>query len=117
MNSFSHNATKQPDTPQKSCSIVQDFQRVSVHPGKLYDIEFRDVTVRYQIKFLKIVTFFILIRWFLSLLLKKGVEVIVFVSLSVRLFQTRGPREDIADLVALRYIFGSMKLFSLCLIG
>ena len=25
MNSISHNATKQPDTPQKSCSIVQDF--------------------------------------------------------------------------------------------
>ena len=57
MNSFSHNATKQPDTPQKSCSIVQDFQRVSVHPGKLYDIEFRDVIVRYQIKFLKIVCY------------------------------------------------------------
>ena len=43
MNSISDNATKQPDTPQKSCSFVQDFQRVSDHPGKLYDKEFSDI--------------------------------------------------------------------------
>ena len=35
---------------------------------------------------------------------KSGVEVIVSVSLSVRLFQRRGPREDIANFLALKYI-------------
>ena len=43
----------------------------------------------------------------------KWVEVIAFVSLSVRLFQRRGPREDTANLIALNYILGSMKLLSL----
>ena len=66
--------------------------------------------VRHRKKFLEIVMFLILIRWFLSFLLKNEVEVIVFVSLSVRLFQRRGSREDIANLVALNYISGSMKL-------
>ena len=66
--------------------------------------------VRHRKKFLEIVMFLILIRWFLSFLLKNGVEVIVFVSLSVRLFQRRGSREDMANLVDLKYISGSMKL-------
>ena len=35
---------------------------------------------------------------------KSGVEVIVSVSLSVRLFQRRGPHEDIANFLALKYI-------------
>ena len=43
----------------------------------------------------------------------KWVEVIAFVSLSVRLFQRRGPREDTANLIVLNYILGSMKLLSL----
>ena len=34
--------------------------------------------------------------------LKSVVEVIVFVSLSVRLFQRRAPREDVATLAALK---------------
>ena len=86
--------------------------------GKLCDKELRDVIVRYLIKSIKrkFVIFFILIRWFLTFLLKSGVEDIAFVYLSVRLFQRRGPRKDIANVVALKYIFGSMKLFSLCLV-
>ena len=43
----------------------------------------------------------------------KWVEVIAFVSLSVRLFQRRGAREDTTNLIALNYILGSMKLLSL----
>ena len=61
--------------------------------------------------------FLTLIRWFLTFLLKSEVEVIVFVSLSVRLFQRCGPREDIANLVALKYNLVSMNLFSLCIVG
>ena len=49
MNSISHNATKQLDTLQKSY--------MSDHSGKLYNKEFRDVIVRYQMKFLKIVCY------------------------------------------------------------
>ena len=68
-------------------ALYKILKRVSEHPGKLCDKEFRDVIVWCQIKFLKqIVIFMILIRWFSSLLLKSGVEVIVFASLSVRLF-------------------------------
>ena len=43
------------------------------------------------------------IGWFLSLLLKSGVEVIVLVSLLVRIFQRRDLREHIANLVALTW--------------
>ena len=61
--------------------------------------------------------FFILIKWFLNFVLKSEVEVISFVSLSASVFQRRGSREDSANLVALKYILGSMKLFSLCFVG
>ena len=41
----------------KNPAALYKMFRVSDHPGKLYDKEFRDVIVRYQIKFLKIVCY------------------------------------------------------------
>ena len=40
----------------------------------------------------------------------------VFKNLSVCLFQRCGPRDDIANLVTLKKIFGSLKLYSLYLV-
>ena len=91
------------------CKMLSSFYRVMLQNSEAH---FKNDTALDSL-----VIFLTLIRWFLSFLLKSGVEVIVFVSLSVRLFQRRGPREDIANLVALKYILGSMKLFLLCLVG
>ena len=52
----------------------------------------------------------------LILALKSVNEFVVFKSLSVSLFQIRGPRDDIANLVTLSKIFGSVKLYSLYLV-
>ena len=52
----------------------------------------------------------------LILALKSGNEFVVFKSLSVCLFQMRGPRDDIANFVTLSKIFGSVKLYSLYLV-
>ena len=41
-------------------------------------------------------------------------EFVVFKSLSMSLFQRRGPRDDIANLVTLTEISGSFKLYSQC---
>ena len=59
--------------------------------------------------------FFNFMRQSLILALKSGNEFVVFKSLSVCLFQIRGPRDDIANLVTLNRIFGSLKLYSLYL--
>ena len=61
--------------------------------------------------------FFNFMKRSLILALKSGNEFVVFKSLSVCLFQIRGPRDDIADLVTLSKIFGSLKLYSLYLAG
>ena len=110
-----YEALQNSETHLKNASA---FSRVSDHPKKLCDKRFQDVIVRYQIKFLKLVCY---IFYFNQMIFKssftKWVEVIAFVSLSVRLFQRRGPREDTASLIALNYILGSMKFFSLCLVG
>ena len=60
--------------------------------------------------------FFNFMRRSLILALKSGNEFVVFKSLSVCLFQIRGPRDDIANLVTLSKIFGSFKLYSLYLV-
>ena len=46
---------------------------------------------------------------------KGGNGFVVFKSLSVRLFQIRGPCDDIQKLVTLNKIFGSLKLYSVYL--
>ena len=60
--------------------------------------------------------FFNFIRRSLILALKSGNEFVAFKSLSVCLFQIRGPRDDIANLVTLSKIFGFLKLYSLYLV-
>ena len=55
-------------------------------------------------------------RQSLILALKSGNEFVVFKSLSVFLLQIRVPRDDIANLVTLNKIFGSLKLYSLYLV-
>ena len=60
--------------------------------------------------------FFNFMKRSLILALKSGNEFVVFKSLSVCLFQIRGPRDDIANLVTLSKIFGSLKLYSLYLV-
>ena len=60
--------------------------------------------------------FFNFMRRSLILALKSGNEFVVFKTLSVCLFQIRGPRDDIANLVTLSKIFGSLKLYSLYLV-
>ena len=60
--------------------------------------------------------FFNFMRRSLILALKSGNEFVVFKSLSVCLFQIRGPRDDIANLVTLSKIFDSFKLYSLYIV-
>ena len=57
MNSISHSATKQPHTYLKNPAALYKIFKDCDHPGKLYNEKFRDVIVRYQIKFLKIVSY------------------------------------------------------------
>ena len=58
--------------------------------------------------------FFNFMRRSLILALKSGNEFVVFKSFVV--FQIRGPRDDIANLVTQSKIFGSLKLYSLYLL-
>ena len=60
--------------------------------------------------------FFNFMRPSLILALKSGNEFVVFKTLSVCLFQIRVPCDDIANLVTLSKIFGSLKLYSLYLV-
>ena len=60
--------------------------------------------------------FFDFMRRSLILALKSGNKFVVFKSLSVCLFQICGPHDDIANLVTLSKIFGSLKLYSLYLV-
>ena len=63
--------------------------------------------------------FFDFMRQSLILALKSDNEFVVFQSLWIWwmwLFQRRGPGDDIANLVTLKEIFASLKLYSLCLI-
>ena len=96
------------ETHLKILAGLYKIFRVSDNPGILCEKTFRDVLVRNQIK-IKIVCYFSdfnrmvfkTFLWFLRLLLKSGVKVIIFASMSIRLFQRGGPREDIANLIAL----------------
>ena len=69
--------------------------------GKLCDKKFRNFIAWYQ---KKIVYVFDFNQMVFKLFKKSGVEVTVSVSLSVTLFQRRGPHEDIANFLALKYI-------------
>ena len=60
--------------------------------------------------------FFNFMRQSLILALKSGNEFVLFKSLSVCLFQIHVPRDDIANLVSLSKIFGSLKVYSLYLV-
>ena len=59
--------------------------------------------------------FFNFMRRSLILALKSGNEFVVFKTLSVCLFQIRGPPDNFANLVTRSKIFGSLKLYSLYL--
>ena len=52
-------------------------------------------------------------QWSLILALRSGNEFVIFKSLSVCLFQRQGPRDDVANLVTLKKVFGFLKLYSL----
>ena len=78
--------------------------RVFHHPRKFCIKRFRDAVLNIKQNPLKLfVIFLILVRWFLNLLLKSGVEVIVFISLSVKLLLRRGPPEDISNFLNFRF--------------
>ena len=55
-------------------------------------------------------------RQSLILALKSGNEFVVCKNLSTCLFQRRGPRDVMANLVTLKKIFGSLKIYSLYLV-
>ena len=79
-------------THLKNRAALYKILKVSDHPEKLYNKEYRDVIVRYQIKLIKIVCYiFYFNQIVFKPFLESGVEVIVFVSSSVWLFQRRGP--------------------------
>ena len=68
-------------------ALYKTFKEYPTTIKKLCDNEVRDVIARYRKEFLKIVCYiFDFNQMVLSFLLKKEIEVIVFVSLSVRLF-------------------------------
>ena len=78
--------------------------RVFHHPRKFCIKRFRNAVLNIKQNPLKLfVIFLILVRWFLNLLLKSGVEVIVFISLSVKLLLRRGPPEDISNFLNFRF--------------